>query len=136
MSKTVGGYRLGDQVQNIECKWQGRITGFEWIDDTEMLVCHHVCGGEIELDDKRWFSPEDMRLVNDVPDPHIDMRAIRIVFANAKLNFETDINGTRGEICRYYNRPVSVGSSDTDERFVRPIAIVFFHKSGNIRVEL
>lgn len=56
-------YKLGDQVQNIECKWQGRVTGFDWQDGVEMLVCHHVCGGRIELDDKRWFDPRDMRLV-------------------------------------------------------------------------
>ena len=59
-----GSFRMGQQVQNIECKWQGRVTGFEWIDGVEMLICHHVCGGEIELDDKRWFDPRDMRLVN------------------------------------------------------------------------
>lgn len=60
-------YKLGQQVQNIECKWQGRITGFEWIDGIEMLVCHHVSGGRIELDDKRWFDPRDMRLVETKP---------------------------------------------------------------------
>ena len=134
--KTVGGFRLGDQVRNIDCNWQGRVTGFDTVNGDEMLVCHHVCGGEIELDDKRWFSPEDMRLVNDVPDPHIAMRAIRIVFADPTLNFGTDINGTRAEICKYYNRPISVGTSETDERFAKPIAIEFFDTDGNIRVEL
>ncbi len=61
--KTVGGFKIGDQVQNIECKWQGRVTAFDIINGDEMLICHHVCGGEIELDDKRWFDPRDMRLV-------------------------------------------------------------------------
>ena len=64
--KSAGGYELGDQVQNIECMWQGRVTGFmapQSPDDCTMLECHHVSGGEIELDDKRWFDPQDMRLI-------------------------------------------------------------------------
>jgi hypothetical protein len=32
-------------------------------DDCTYLVCHHVSGGEIELDDKRWFDPRDVRLL-------------------------------------------------------------------------
>jgi len=56
-------YKIGDQVQNIEDHWQGRITDFEWIDGVSMLVCHHVSGGEIELDDKRWFDPRDVRVL-------------------------------------------------------------------------
>lgn len=59
----TGGFKLGDQVQNIENKWQGRVTGAEEIDGIVMLVCHHVCGGKIEVDDKRWFDPRDMRLI-------------------------------------------------------------------------
>lgn len=62
-----GSFRMGQQVQNIECHWQGRVTGFEWIDGIEMLICHHVCGGRIEEDDKRWFDPRDMRLVETSP---------------------------------------------------------------------
>lgn len=54
---------LGDQVQNIENNWQGRVTAFEKIDGVTMLVCHHVSGGKIELDDKRWFDPRDVRLI-------------------------------------------------------------------------
>lgn len=63
--RDVTGYKLGDQVQSIECKWQGRVTGFDKMngDDCTYLVCHHVSGGEIELDDKRWFDPRDVRLV-------------------------------------------------------------------------
>ena len=56
-------FGIGDQVQSIECNWQGRVTGFEIQDDVTMLACHHVCGGDIELDDKRWFAPSDVRLV-------------------------------------------------------------------------
>lgn len=62
-------YELGDQVQNIECMWQGRVTGFDVQDGVEMLVCHHVCGGKIEEDDKRWFDPRDMRLVQPAQPP-------------------------------------------------------------------
>ena len=54
---------IGDQVQNIESNWQGRVTAFEKIDDVIMLVCHHVCGGEIEKDDKQWFDPRDVRVL-------------------------------------------------------------------------
>ena len=55
---------IGDQVQNIENMWQGRVTAFEQQDGCTMLVCHHVTyGGEIELDDKRWFDPRDVRLI-------------------------------------------------------------------------
>ena len=57
---------IGDHVQSIECHWQGRVTGFDKLDgdDCTYLVCHHVTGqGEIELDDKRWFDPRDVRLL-------------------------------------------------------------------------
>lgn len=63
----TGGYKLGDQVRSIECNWQGRVTGFmapQSPDDCTMLECHHVCGGQIELDDKRWFDPRDVRMVH------------------------------------------------------------------------
>lgn len=58
-------YKIGDQIQSIETNWQGRVTGFDKMDgdDCTYLVCHHVCGGEIELDDKRWFDPRDVRLL-------------------------------------------------------------------------
>ena len=56
-------FKLGDQVRSIECNWQGRVTGFREVNGHEMLECHHVCVGEIELDDKRWFDPRDVRLV-------------------------------------------------------------------------
>ncbi len=56
-------YQRGDQVQSIECMWQGRVTGFLVSNGVEMLECHHVSGGQIELDDKRWFDPRDVRLV-------------------------------------------------------------------------
>lgn len=56
---------IGDQVQSIETNWQGRVTAFDKLegDDCTYLVCHHVSGGEIELDDKRWFDPRDVRLL-------------------------------------------------------------------------
>jgi hypothetical protein len=53
---------IGDQVQSIECNWQGRVTAFVK-DDCTMLECHHVSAGEIELDDKRYFDPRDVRLL-------------------------------------------------------------------------
>lgn len=60
---------LGDQIQSIECGWQGRVTGFEKYhgDDCTYLVCHHVSGGKIEEDDKRWFDPRDVRLLRKAP---------------------------------------------------------------------
>jgi hypothetical protein len=54
---------IGDQVQCVEDNWQGRVTGFDNQNGVTMLVCHHVCGNEIELDDKRWFDPRDVRLI-------------------------------------------------------------------------
>jgi len=56
---------IGDQVQSIETNWQGRVTGFDKMDGDECtyLVCHHVSGGQIEEDDKQWFSPGDVRLL-------------------------------------------------------------------------
>lgn len=65
-----GMIEIGDQVQSIETNWQGRVTGFEppqGPDDCTMLICHHVSGGEIELDDKRWFDPRDVRLLRKAP---------------------------------------------------------------------
>lgn len=63
MSEPETSIGLGDQVQSIEDNWQGRVTGFQKIDDCTFLVCHHVSGGEIELDDKRLFDPRDVRLL-------------------------------------------------------------------------
>jgi len=63
MSEPETSIEIGDQVQSIECNWQGRVTGFQRIDDCTFLVCHHVSGGEIELDDKRLFDPRDVRLL-------------------------------------------------------------------------
>lgn len=56
---------IGDQIQSIECNWQGRVTGFGRMDgdDCTYLICHHVSGGQIEEDDKRWFDPRDVRLL-------------------------------------------------------------------------
>ena len=56
---------IGDQIQSIETNWQGRVTGFQKLDgdDCTYLVCHHVSGGKIEEDDKRWFDPRDVRLL-------------------------------------------------------------------------
>jgi hypothetical protein len=57
-------FRIGDQVQNIEDKWQGEVVGFEWINGDEMLVCQYRHqDGSLAEDDKRWFAPADMRLV-------------------------------------------------------------------------
>lgn len=76
-------------------------------------------------------------IVDALPDPFIAMRGIRVVFADPKNNIETDINGTREDICRYYNRSLMVGSGDTDERFAHPIAIEFLHDDPDktIRVD-
>ena len=65
LDEDSGMIEIGDQVQSIECNWQGRVTGFDKLDgdDCTYLVCHHVSGGEIELDDKRWFDPRDVRLL-------------------------------------------------------------------------
>lgn len=35
-------------------------------------------------------------------DPHINMRGIRVVFADTDYNYETSINGTRVEIGNYF----------------------------------
>jgi hypothetical protein len=48
----------------IEDKWQGEVVGFEWINGDEMLVCQYRHqDGSLAADDKRWFAPADMRLV-------------------------------------------------------------------------
>lgn len=75
-------------------------------------------------------------IIDESPDPPMAMRGIRVVFANPRHNIETDINGTRAEIYRYYNRPINVGSSDIDERFETPIAIEFLNPDQTIRLEL
>lgn len=54
---------IGDTIQCIEDNWQGRVTGFEKYNDVTMLVCHHWSGAVVELDDKRWFDPRDVRLL-------------------------------------------------------------------------
>jgi hypothetical protein len=57
-------FRIGDQIQNVEDKWQGEVIGFEWINGDEMLVCQYRHqDGSLAADDKRWFAPADMRLV-------------------------------------------------------------------------
>jgi hypothetical protein len=119
-------YKIGDYVRSIECGWKGQVIKIEWQNGDEMLRCQYRHpDGSLAEDDTRWFAPADVRLVSD--DPFIAMRGIRVVFADPKYNFETDINGTREDICRYYNRSMMVGSGDTDERFARPIAIEFLH---------
>ena len=54
---------LGDTIQCIEDNWQGRVTALDTQDGVTMLVCHHWSGAQIELDDKRWFDPRDVRLL-------------------------------------------------------------------------
>lgn len=64
MSEPETSIEIGDQVQCVEDNWQGRVTGFEKIDDCTFLVCNHVTyGGKIEHDDKRHFDPRDVRLL-------------------------------------------------------------------------
>lgn len=65
LDEDSGMIHLGDTVRCIEDNWQGRVTAFDRMkgDDCTYLVCHHVSGGEIELDDKRWFDPRDVRLL-------------------------------------------------------------------------
>jgi hypothetical protein len=119
-------YKIGDYVRSIECGWEGQVVNIEWVNDDEMLRCQYRHpDGSLAEDDTRWFVPADVRPVSD--DPYIAMRAIRVVFANPSHNFETNINGTREDICRYYQCSLQVGSGDTDERFARPIAIEFLH---------
>lgn len=68
-------------------------------------------------------------------DPHIDMRAIRIIFAEPKYNYSTNINGTRKEIANYFRgAPLNVGGSDENETIRSPIAIEFIGQ--DITVEL
>lgn len=119
-------YKIGDKVRSIECGWIGQVIDHTWINGDEMLICKHPHpDGTLADDDKRWFAPADVRIVRD-DDPFIAMRAIRVVFSDPKNNIDTNINGTRAEIYRYYDRPVSIGSSDTVELFQHPIAIEFF----------
>lgn len=130
-------YRIGDKVRSIECGWIGQVIDHTWINGDEMLICKHPHpDGTLADDDKRWFAPADVRIVRD-DDPFIAMRAIEVVFEDPLYNFTTNINGTRESIVRYYDRPLSVGDGDTDERFAHPIAIEFLHDDPDktIRVD-
>ena len=119
-------YKIGDYVRSIECGWKGQVINIEWHTSDEMLRCQYRHpDGSLASDDTRWFAPADVRLVAD--DPFIAMRAIRVVFADPSHNIETNINGTREDICRYYDRSLHIGTGDTDERFAHPIAIEFLH---------
>ena len=49
-------------------------------------------------------------------DPMISMRAIRVCFAESQFNYETDINGTRESIGRYFRgAPLNLSSDDENE---------------------
>jgi hypothetical protein len=127
-------YKIGDYVRSIECGWKGQVVRIEWVNDDEMLRCQYRHpDGSLADDDTRWFVPADVRPVAD--DPYIAMRSIRVVFADPLDNIETNINGTREDIVRYYDGSLYVGSGDTDERFAHPIAIEFLHDDKTIRVD-
>lgn len=60
-------------------------------------------------------------------DPHIAMRGIRVVFADERYNFVTDINGTRRSIVAYYSRePLNVSPDPERDLLLRPVCIEFF----------
>lgn len=60
-----------------------------------------------------------------IPDLHIPMRHIKIMFEDSRHDFETQINGTREEIIDYYNRRCDVGAYPV-ELFKRPTRIEFY----------
>lgn len=129
-------YKIGDHVRSIECGWKGQVVRIEWQSGDEMLRCQYRHpDGSLAEDDTRWFAPADVKPVAD--DPFIAMRSIRVVFADPLDNIETNINGTREDIVRYYDGSLYVGPGDTDERFARPIAIEFLHDDPDktIRVD-
>lgn len=60
----IGTIQIGHKIQSIECKWQGEVVGFEWINGEEMLICQYRHqDGSLAEDDRRWFAPADVRLV-------------------------------------------------------------------------
>lgn len=101
---------------------QGQLT---WID-----LQRKVCQVSLEFGNF-WFRETQ---ILGITDESIKMRGIRVIFDNPEFNFATTINGTRDEICRYYNRPINVTNDETNEKFVKPIAIYFIEQE--IRVEL
>ena len=53
---------VGDTIKSIECGWRGVIQSTEGEGRDLMLVCLGVfwMTGEIEEDDKQWYSPYDV----------------------------------------------------------------------------
>jgi len=81
-----------------------------------------------ELGDIVRVNDEGRYVIED--DPHVAMRSVRIRFQDPRYNYVTTINGTRKEICKYFNCYLNVApmGSSYDE-MMKPIGIVFLDSS-------
>ena len=59
-------------------------------------------------------------------DPHVAMRSVRIRFEDPRYNYVTQINGTRKEICKYFDDYLNMAPTGVDyDEMMKPIGIVF-----------
>lgn len=76
----------------------------------------------IEQESARVIHHEDM---ND-GDPHVSMRAIRVMFNDSKYNYVTDINGTRESIAAYFRgAQLNLSNDPTKDDLQTPVRIEF-----------
>jgi hypothetical protein len=59
-----------------------------------------------------------------VCDPFIKMRAVKVMFADSKYDYSTNINGTRAMIADHFRQPLNMGQGGKDD-MQTPIRIYF-----------
>jgi len=69
-----------------------------------------------------------------IPDPHIAMRTIRVLFQTPNYNYQTNINGTRKEIADYFRgAPLNVANYPAE---VMRVAKAIEFVGQDVKVEL
>lgn len=72
---------------------------------------------------------------DELPDPHVAMRTVRVMFNEREWNYQTTMNGKRKEICEYF-RGAELNVSNHEETIRTPYRLEFIGEDETVAVIL